>query len=190
MSELVRCAWATRTPLEAEYHDREWGRPCHDDAVLFEFLILEGAQAGLSWSTVLNKRENYRALLDGFDVKKIARYTDEKLEKILLDPGIIRNRLKVYSTRTNARAFLKVQQEFGSFDAYLWGFVGGRPVLNHRQEMKQVPARTELSDRISKDLLKRGFKFVGSTIIYAYLQAMGVVNDHLVTCPCHAAVQR
>lgn len=184
------CSWAARTPLETIYHDAEWGVPQHDDRVLFEFLILEGAQAGLSWSTVLAKRENYRAAFDGFEVQKVARYSDAKLEKLLLDPGIIRNRLKVGSARSNAQAFLKVQQEFGSFDAYYWGFAEGRPIVNHWRAMKEIPATTALSDRISKDLLQRGFKFVGSTIVYAYMQATGMVNDHLVTCPRHAAITR
>lgn len=182
---MPRCAWAERTPLESDYHDTEWGRPQHSDRVLFEFLVLEGAQAGLSWSTVIAKRENYRAALDGFDPKKIARYSDARLEKLLKDPGLIRNRLKIFSARTNARAFLAVQKEFGSFDAYFWGFADGKPIVNGWREMRQVPATTELSDRISKDLLKRGFKFVGSTILYAYMQAMGMVNDHLLSCPQH-----
>lgn len=179
---IQRCAWAGGQLLMQAYHDKEWGRPHHDDRVLFEFLILEGAQAGLSWSTILNKRENYRKAFDGFDPAKVARYSDAKLEKLLLNPGIIRNRLKVFSARTNAQAFLKMQQEFGSFDAWLWAQAGGKPIVNRWREMKQVPARTELSDQISKALLKRGFKFVGSTIIYAYLQAVGVVNDHLSSC--------
>ncbi len=182
-----RCPWCLSTPEYIAYHDDEWGIPQHDDRVLFEFLILEGAQAGLSWRTVLEKRAGYRKAFADFDPAKVARYTDAKLEKLLTDPGIVRNRLKVWSTRTNAQAFLKLQQEFGSFDAYLWGFVGGKPIDNRFRKMGEVPARTELSDRISKDLLKRGFKFVGTTIIYAYLQAMGVVNDHLLTCPRHQA---
>lgn len=164
------------------YHDEEWGRPQHDDRVLFEFLILEGAQAGLSWSTILAKREGYRRVFAGFDAKKLAKWDEACLEKALLDPGIVRNRLKVWSVRKNARAFLAVQKEFGSFDAYLWRWVDGAPVLNRWSTLGEVPPRTELSDRISKDLLKRGFKFVGSTIVYAYLQAMGVVNDHLLGC--------
>ena len=178
-----RCAWADRSALEAGYHDHEWGVPQHDDQVLFEFLILEGAQAGLSWSTILAKRENYRAALDGFDPVRIARYSDIRIEKLMLNAGIVRNRLKLQSCRTNARAYLAVQKEFGSFDAYLWGHVNGKPVVNCFVDPSEVPARTELSDRISKDLLKRGFKFVGSTIIYAYLQAVGVVDDHLSGCP-------
>jgi DNA-3-methyladenine glycosylase I len=180
--DLVRCPWGNSTPEYIAYHDNEWGRPEHRDQVLFEFLILEGAQAGLSWRTILEKRAGYRRAFADFDPQKVARFSDAKLEKLLLDPGIVRNRLKVTSARNNARAFLKVQQEFGSFDAYLWGFVKGKPLINRFASMQMVPARTALSDAISKDLLKRGFKFVGSTIIYSYLQAMGVVNDHLMTC--------
>lgn len=182
------CSWAARTSLETIYHDHEWGVPQHDDRALFELLILEGAQAGLSWSTVLAKRENYRKAFDGFDPQKIAHYSDANLGELLLDPGIIRNRLKVWSARTNAQAFLKVQKEFGSFSAYYWGFANGAPITNHWRAMQEVPAKTALSDRISKDLLKRGFKFVGSTIVYAYMQATGMVNDHVVTCPRHAAL--
>lgn len=184
-----RCPWAQSTSEYQAYHDNEWGRPQHDDRVLYEFLILEGAQAGLSWRTVLEKRAGYREAFADFDPIKVARFTDARLEKLLLDPGIVRNRLKVWSARTNAQAFLRVQQEFGSFNAYLWGFVDGHPTDNRFTALSQVPARTELSDRISKDLLKRGFKFVGSTVVYAYLQAMGVVNDHLLSCPQHDAVQ-
>lgn len=183
-----RCPWCLSTPEYQAYHDTEWGRPEHDDRVLYEFLILEGAQAGLSWRTILEKRDGYRKAFADFDPAKVARYSEEKLEKLMLDPGIVRNRLKIWSARTNAQAFLKVQKEFGSFDAYLWRFVDGRPIDNQVKSMKDVPPRTDLSDRISKDLLKRGFKFVGSTIVYAYLQAMGVVNDHLITCPRHRAV--
>lgn len=183
MTDSGRCPWCLSTPEYIRYHDEEWGRPQHDDRVLFEFLILEGAQAGLSWRTILEKREGYRRAFADFDPQKVARFSDAKLEKLMLDPGIVRNRLKIFSARTNARAFLAVQKEFGSFDAYLWGFVGGRPVDGRQRRGGAVPAKTELSDRISKDLLKRGFKFVGSTIVYAYLQAVGVVNDHLVDCP-------
>lgn len=188
--EAKRCAWAARTPLETVYHDTEWGVPQHDDARLFELLILEGAQAGLSWSTILAKREGYRAAFDGFDAQKVARYSDAKLGKLLLNPAIVRNRLKIASARTNARAFLKIQEEFGSFDAWLWAYVDAKPIINRCRSMKDVPAKTELSDRISKDLLKRGFKFVGSTIIYAYMQAVGMVNDHLLTCDRHAPLSR
>lgn len=182
MSNITRCHWCGTDPLYVHYHDKEWGRPVHDDKVLFEFLILEGAQAGLSWITILRKRENYRKALDGFDVKKIARYTPAKIAALLKNPGIVRNRLKLASTVSNARAFLAVQKEFGSFDAYLWGFVNGKPIVNRPRTMKHVPAKTELSDRLSKDLLKRGFRFVGSTIVYAYLQAVGVVDDHVADC--------
>jgi DNA-3-methyladenine glycosylase I len=182
----TRCPWA-RTPRYEIYHDTEWGVPLHDDQRLFEFLILEGAQAGLSWETILNKRDNYRAAFDGFDPEKVARYSDKKLQKLLQDPGIVRNRLKIASAVTNAKAFLKVQKECGSFDAYIWSFVDYKPVQNAWESLKQIPARTPLSDKISKDLIKRGFKFVGSTIVYAHMQATGMVNDHLTSCPRHAA---
>jgi DNA-3-methyladenine glycosylase I len=181
----IRCAWAGDEPRMQAYHDDEWGRPCHDDRKLFEFLILEGAQAGLSWRTILEKREGYRRAFADFDPAKVSRFTDAKLDKLMNDPGIVRNRLKIASARTNARAFLAVQKEFGSFDRHLWSFVGGKPVVNRFTGVKQLPVRTELSDRVSKDLLARGFKFIGSTIVYAYLQAMGVVNDHVVTCYRH-----
>ena len=184
-----RCGWASGD-LYIAYHDTEWGVPVHDDRVWFEFLILEGAQAGLSWSTILNKRENYRAAFDGFDPERVARYRDRKLEALLVNPGIVRNRLKVASAVTNAKAFLEVQREFGSFDAYIWQFTGGKPIRNSRQTLKEVPARTPESDRISKDLLKRGFKFVGSTICYALMQATGMVNDHIVDCFRHREVNR
>lgn len=186
-AEPVRCGWCLASAAYKAYHDQEWGCPQHDDRVLFEFLILEGAQAGLSWSTILAKRDSYRRVFAKFDPARLARWDEACLEKALLDPGIVRNRLKVWSVRTNARAFLAVQKEFGSFDAYLWGWVEGRPVVNHWTELREVPAKTLLSDRISKDLLERGFKFVGSTIVYAYLQAMGVVNDHLVSCHRYSA---
>ena len=176
-----RCGWAV-LPLDIQYHDREWGVPVHDDAKHFEFLILEGAQAGLSWSTVLAKRENYRRAFDGFDATKVARYTAKDQEKLLTDPGIIRNRLKVAAAVTNARAFLETQAKFGTFDAYLWRFVEGRPLQNRRRTRAQVPATTPVSDALSKDLRARGFKFVGSTIMYAHMQAVGLVNDHLTTC--------
>jgi DNA-3-methyladenine glycosylase I len=180
-----RCDWCGTDPLYVEYHDTEWGVPLYDDDTLFEFLMLEGAQAGLAWITVLRKREGYRALFDGFDAEKVARYTDKKLDKLLQDPRIIRNRLKVYSARQNARAFLKVQEEVGSFSDYMWNFVDGSPVQNRWSKMKEVPASTPLSDTISKDLKKRGFNFVGSTIVYAHMQATGMVNDHLVGCHRH-----
>lgn len=176
-----RCGWAV-LPLDIEYHDREWGVPVHDDAKHFEFLILEGAQAGLSWSTVLAKRENYRRAFDGFDATKVARYTSKRQAKLLTDPGIIRNRLKVAAAVTNARAFLETQAEFGTFDAYLWRFVEGRPLQNRRRTRAEVPATTPVSDALSKDLRARGFKFVGSTIMYAHMQAVGLVNDHLTNC--------
>ena len=182
----IRCPWPQK-PLDVEYHDAEWGVPLHDDRALFELLILEGAQAGLSWSTILAKRENYRRAFDRFDAKKIARYDASKVVTLLADAGIVRNRLKIAATITNANAFLAVQREFGSFDRYLWSFVGGRPIVNRRRAMKDVPARTPESDALSKDLLARGFKFVGSTICYAFMQAAGMVNDHLVTCPRHQA---
>jgi DNA-3-methyladenine glycosylase I len=178
---MKRCNWPTNE-LAIAYHDEEWGTPLHDDQRLFEFLILEGAQAGLSWDTILRKRENYRAAFDGFDVNKVARYTDKKAEKLLLNDGIIRNRLKVASAISNAKAFLKVQKEFGSFDNYIWSFVDGKPIVNKLKDSSQIVPRTELSDAISKDLKKRGFNFVGSTIIYAFMQATGMVNDHLVSC--------
>ena len=180
-SQLVRCPWATNE-LAIHYHDEEWGVPVHDDRTFFEFLILEGAQAGLSWDTILNKRENYRKALDGFDAARVARYDRRKIERLLRDPGIVRNKLKIASTVGNAKAFLQVQREFGSFDAYVWQFVGGKPRVNSPKSMKQVPASTPESDAMSKDLKKRGFNFVGSTICYAFMQAVGMVNDHVVTC--------
>ena len=176
---LKRCAWA-RTPLSIAYHDAEWGVPLHDDTRLFEFLVLEGAQAGLSWETILNKRDNYRAAFDGFNPAKIAKYNERKIESLMNDAGIIRNRLKINAAVTNARAFLDVNREFGSFDAYVWRFVNGKPLRRKRGQF--VPARTELSDALSKDLAKRGFKFVGSTICYAMMQAVGMVNDHETGC--------
>jgi DNA-3-methyladenine glycosylase I len=183
MTEPRRCGWADGSDAMRAYHDDEWGVPSHDDAHLFEMLILEGAQAGLSWSTILNKRENYRRALDGFDPVRVARYRDAKLEKLLADPGIVRNRLKVRGTVTNAKAFLAVQASHGSFAAYLWDWVDGAPIVNRPTAMDQLPATTPLSDRISKDLKRRGFTFVGSTIVYSFLQSTGVVDDHLVTCP-------
>ena len=176
-----RCGWAV-DDLYAAYHDTEWGVPLHDDRKLFEFLVLEGAQAGLSWHTVLKKRENYRAAFDGFDPGKVARYNASKAAKLLANPGIIRNKLKVASAITNAKAFLKVQEQFGSFDAYIWRFVDGRPKINHWKTLEELPARTTQSDALSRDLIQRGFNFVGSTICYAHMQATGMVNDHLVGC--------
>jgi len=178
---LKRCAWAT-TPLGIAYHDAEWGVPVHDDAKLFEFLLLEGAQAGLSWETILRKRDSYRRAFAGFDPAKVARFSAARLRQLMHDDGIVRNRLKIKSAVTNARAFLAVQQEFGSFDAYVWRFVGGKPLVNRRRRTGDVPARTAESDALSKDLLKRGFKFVGSTICYAFMQAVGLVDDHLDNC--------
>lgn len=180
-----RCAWCGTDPLYVEYHDKEWGVPSLDDASIFEMLVLEGAQAGLAWITVLRKREGYRELFDGFDANRIARYTDRKLEKLLLDPRIIRNRLKVFGTRQNARAFLAVQEEVGSFSDYIWGFVEHAPVQNSWRSMRNVPATSGISDRLSKDLKKRGFTFVGSTIMYAHMQATGMVNDHTTDCFRH-----
>ena len=184
-----RCPWP-KTPLDIAYHDAEWGVPEHDDRALFELLTLEGAQAGLSWSIVLRKRESYRAAFDGFDVKKIAAYGARKTRALLADLGIVRNRLKVAATIANAQAFLAVQREYGSFDRYIWGFVGGRPQVNRRRSLRGLPGRSAVSDAMSADLRRRGFRFVGSTICYAYMQATGMVNDHLVTCPRHAACAR
>ena len=178
---LTRCSWPS-DDLSIRYHDEEWGTPTHDDTSLFEFLILEGAQAGLSWDTILKKRQNYRAAFDNFDPKKIAYYDRGKIRGLMDNPGIIRNRLKIASAVQNAKAFLKVQDDFGSFDAYIWQFVGGSQIVNSRRSSKQVPARTPESDAMSKDLKKRGFSFVGTTICYAFMQATGLVNDHLTTC--------
>jgi DNA-3-methyladenine glycosylase I len=186
---VVRCAWA-RNPLAIPYHDEEWGVPTHDDRTLFEFLILEGAQAGLSWDTILAKRENYRAAFDQFNPKIIARYDRRKVQNLLLNAGIVRNRLKIASAVRNAKAFLEIQKEFGTFDDYIWQFVGGRPRVNSWRSLKQVPARTLASDAMSKDLKKRGFNFVGSTICYAFMQAVGMVNDHAVTCYRYSEVSR
>lgn len=176
-----RCEWA-RNDLAVYYHDTEWGVPLHDDRGLFEFLILEGAQAGLSWDTILKKRDAYREAFDNFDAAKVARYSDAKMAKLLQNEGIVRNRLKIASSVANAKAFLKVQKEFGSFDAYIWSFVGGKPIDGRRKALSDVPAKTDISDSISKDLRKRGFNFVGSTIMYAFMQATGMVNDHLASC--------
>lgn len=186
-----RCAWAAKAgALDVAYHDTEWGVPVHDDRVLFEFLILEGAQAGLSWSTVLAKRENYRRALAGFDAARIARFGARDQARLLANPGIIRNRLKIAATIDNARAFLEIQEQFGSFAEYLWRFVDGRPVQNRFREQREVPAKTPLSDALSKDLKARGCRFVGTTIVYAYMQAVGLVNDHLVDCFRCRAVAR
>jgi len=177
-----RCPWSQSSPDYVAYHDKEWGAPVHDDRTLFEFLVLEGAQAGLSWSTILSKRDNYRRVFAGFDPARVARFTPARIEKLLQDPGIVRNRLKVESAVRNARAFLQVQEASGSFDAYVWQFVDGRPIQNAWTRMKSVPASTPVSDALSKDLKRRGFAFVGSTICYAFMQAVGMVNDHLVDC--------
>lgn len=179
--EIIRCEWA-KNDLAIAYHDCEWGVPCHDDRVLFEFLVLEGAQAGLSWDTILKKRENYRAAFDGFDPQKIALYRAPRLNSLMRNEGIVRNRLKISSAVKNAKAFLDVQKEFGSFDHYVWQFVNGRPRNNTRKRLSQLPARTAESDAMSKDLKKRGFTFVGSTICYAFMQAVGMVNDHVAKC--------
>ena len=186
---MNRCSWA-QGDLYIAYHDTEWGVPVHDDQRLFEMLILEGAQAGLSWITILKKRESYRRAFDNFDAVKISKYTPAKVAKLMADPGIVRNRLKIESTIRNARAFLAVQKEIGSFDAYIWKFVGGIPIQNGRRSLKEIPARSAESDAMSKDLLKRGFKFVGSTICYAFMQAVGMVNDHTVDCFRHAKLRR
>ncbi len=178
----IRCDWGGSSDLMQAYHDEEWGVPLHDDRALFEFLILEGAQAGLSWQTVLNKRDSYRKAFDNFDPKKVAHYTAKRVEKLLANPGIIRNRLKVASSISNAKALLAVQREFGSFDAYVWQFVGGKPKKNSFKSMSRVPATTAESDAFTKDLKKRGFRFVGSTICYAFMQAVGMVNDHTTNC--------
>jgi len=185
-----RCTWASEKsgPVYVKYHDEEWGVPVHDDIIHFEFIVLDGAQAGLSWSTILNKRENYRKAFAGFDPRKVARFDRRKIERLLEDPGIVRNRLKVESAVKNARAFLKVQKEFGSFDEYIWQFVGGKTLKNRWKTEKQIPAETPESEAMSKDLKKRGFTFVGPTICYAYMQAAGMVNDHLVSCFRHGEV--
>lgn len=179
---LTRCAWAGEDALYRRYHDEEWGIPVHEDRKLFEMLILEGAQAGLSWITILRKRENYRRAFDGFDIDKILAYDDEKIGALMRDAGIVRNRLKIASVIVNAGAFRAVQEQYGSFDRFLWAYVDGEPIRNHWNDIAEVPAKTQLSDRIGKDLKKRGFKFVGSTIVYAYMQAVGMVNDHICGC--------
>lgn len=184
-STLTRCGWCGDDELYVGYHDREWGVPLHDDRGLFEFLVLEGAQAGLSWLTVLRKREGYRRAFAGFDAARVARFTERDVERLMADAGIVRNRLKITSAVSNARAFLEVQEAFGSFDAYIWRFVDGRPILNRWKTLKELPAQTPLSRTISKDLLQRGFRFVGPTTVYAHMQATGMVNDHLVSCFRH-----
>lgn len=179
---LHRCGWVTSDPLYIHYHDTEWGVPLHDDAKLFEFLVLEGMQAGLSWLTILRKRENFRRAFQGFDPARVARYNERSIARLMQDAGIIRNRQKIEAAIQNARAFLRVQEEFGSFDRYMWGFVNGEPIVNRWETLAQIPAKTPLSETMSKDLIKRGFRFVGPTIIYAHLQATGVAQDHLISC--------
>jgi DNA-3-methyladenine glycosylase I len=179
---MKRCTWCGTDPLYIEYHDNEWGKPVYDDETLFEFLILETFQAGLSWITILRKRENFRKAFDNFDYKKIARYQEDKYDELLQDAGIIRNKLKIRATIINAQLFMDVQKEFGSFSKYIWSFINGKPIKNNFKNMKEIPATTELSDQLSKDLKKRGFKFVGSTVIYAHMQATGMVNDHTTDC--------
>ena len=182
MTHVKRCDWLTEDETYIAYHDSEWGVPVHDDIKLFEMLILEGAQAGLSWLTILKRRDTYRTAYDGFDPVKVAQWDQNKIESLLNDPGVIRNRLKVEAARTNAEAFLKVTDEFGSFDDFIWSFVGGKPIMNSWKTLKEIPATTHESDRMSKELKKRGFKFVGSTICYAFMQSVGMVNDHTVDC--------
>jgi len=182
MTNTNRCSWCGSDPLYVAYHDEEWGVPVYDDQTLFEFLILEGAQAGLSWSTILNKREGYRRAFDRFDVEKVARYDGAKISALLNDPGIVRNQLKVGSAVTNAQAFLKIQNEWGNFSDYIWSFVDGRPIQNSWRSLSEIPAKTPIAEALSKDLKKRGFRFVGPTIVYAHMQATGMVNDHLVDC--------
>jgi DNA-3-methyladenine glycosylase I len=183
----TRCPWPSDDPLMIAYHDEEWGIPLHDDRKLFEFMVLDCFQAGLSWRTVLHKRENFRKAFNGFDYRKIAEYDEKKFDSLMQDAGIIRNKAKIRGTIQNAKAFIQVQHEFGSFDAFIWSFTKGRTIMNHWMDLSELPARTELSDRMSKDLVKRGFKFVGSTICYAFMQAIGMVNDHLVTCDRYTA---
>jgi DNA-3-methyladenine glycosylase I len=189
MTTRTRCGWAT-TPLSIAYHDAEWGNPVHDDRVHFEFITLEGAQAGLSWETILKKRDAYREAFAEFDPAKVARFTPARVERLLQNAGIVRNRLKIDSTVTNAKAFLAVQREFGNFDSYVWGFVNGAPIVSRRRTLKDLPARTPESDALSRDLSKRGFRFVGSTICYAFMQAVGLVNDHTIDCFRHTTTER
>lgn len=182
---MNRCGWVNQDPLYIDYHDHEWGVPVYDDRQLFEYLNLEGAQAGLSWYTILKKRANYREAFDNFEAEKIVHYNDRKIEELLNNKGIVRNKLKIHAVITNAKAFLKVVEEFGSFSTYIWSFVDGKPIQNHFEDLSKVPATTSISDRLSKDLKKRGFKFVGTTICYAFMQAVGMVNDHVMTCDCY-----
>jgi len=190
MKDKVRCEWCLKFEEYIQYHDKEWGVPIHDDTKHFEFLILEGAQAGLSWSTILKKREGYRKVFADFDPVKVSRFTEKRISKILEDTGIVRNKLKVYSAVNNAKHFLAVQKEFGTFDDYIWRFVGGKPIINKRKTLKEIPATTPQSDELSKDLIKRGFKFTGSTVMYAHMQACGLVNDHLISCHRYHEVQK
>ncbi|MHA6279275.1 DNA-3-methyladenine glycosylase I [Salinimicrobium sp. CAU 1759] len=190
MEEKIRCGWCVGDPLYEAYHDLEWGVPLKDDDAIFEFLILETFQAGLSWITILRKRENFRKAFDNFEYRKIADYSDNKIETLMQDSGIVRNRLKIKATVSNAQAFMKLQEEFGSFSKYIWGFVNNCPVQNNWKDLKQVPATTSISDALSKDLKKRGFKFVGSTVIYAHMQATGMVNDHITSCFRHSEVEQ
>ena len=190
MTNTSRCKWSEKDPLYIQYHDTEWGVPLHDEQQLFEFLMLETFQAGLSWITILRKRESFRKAFDNFDYKKIAQYKERKIQALLQDKGIIRNKLKVRAAVSNAQAFLKVQKEFGSFDNYVWAFVNGKPTQNKWRSVKELPGKTELSDQLSKELKKRGFKFVGSTIVYAYMQATGMVNDHTMNCFRHKEVRK
>lgn len=188
--EVIRCKWSTKTDHEMDYHDTEWGVPVHDDRLLFETLILEGAQAGLSWSTVLAKRQGYKDAFDNFDVLKVSKYSDEKAQELKENPGIVRNRLKISATIGNAKAFIEIQKEFGSFDQYIWGFVNHQSILNQYKSAEEVPVSTEISDAMAKDLKKRGFKFVGTTICYAYMQAIGMVNDHSIDCFRHKVIEK
>lgn len=180
--EKIRCAWCGNDELYQKYHDEEWGKPVYDDEIIFEFLVLESFQAGLSWITILRKRENFKMAFDDFDYKKIAKYSDDKVEELMQNPGIIRNRLKILATVNNAQKFMEIQKEFGSFSKYIWDFVGGKPIINQPNTLKDVPATTEISDRLAKDLKKRGFKFMGSTVVYAHMQATGMVDDHVTEC--------
>lgn len=181
----IRCNWVTTDELYIKYHDEEWGKPVYDDETIFEFLVLEAFQAGLSWLTILRKRENFREALDGFEYKKIAHYSDTKIEELMQNAGIVRNRLKILATINNAQRFMEIQQEFGSFSKYIWNFVNGKPMVNTFKTIQEVPATTDISDALAKDLKKRGFKFLGSTVMYAHMQATGMVNDHIVSCVCY-----
>ncbi|MGA9211377.1 DNA-3-methyladenine glycosylase I [Kaistella sp.] len=182
--EIVRCAWCEKDDLYRKYHDEEWGKPVYDDETIFEFLVLESFQAGLSWYTILKKRENFTEAFENFNYKKIAKYSEDKVEELMNNAGIIRNRLKILATINNAQRFQEVQKEFGTFSNYIWNFVGGKPIVNHPKTLQDVPATTEISDALAKDLKKRGFKFLGSTVVYAHMQATGMVNDHVVDCHC------